>query len=75
MRVKIGLMNKSDRDKYLSLENAAHNNLIKKGYLPQGINKNMTKVVVFKRENEHMPNEHTEVFCFDDWQEADSKLS
>lgn len=72
--VKIGLMEKEERDKYLDAENKAYDNLIVKGYLPQGINKNMTKVVVFKRENEHMPNERTEVFYFDNWQEADSKL-
>ena len=72
--VKIGLMSKVERDKYLTAENKAYDQLIKKGYRPQGVDKNFKNVVIFKIENEHTNYEKKEIFYFENWQEANLKL-
>lgn len=54
---------------YLTAENESHEELIKSGYLPQGYDLKKKKIVVFKREKEHLSNEHTDVYYFDSWQE------
>ena len=59
---------------YLTAENEAHKELIEAGFLPQGYDFKKKKLVVFKRENEHMSNEHTDVYYFDSWQEAKENL-
>lgn len=55
---------------YVKSENKAHSRLVKAGYLPQGYDMQKNCAVVFKRENEHKGNEHTDVMYFKDWQKA-----
>lgn len=67
-----------DRE-YIIAENEAYDNLIKKGYTPQGANINFKSVCVMKFEHPEFwnnPIKHgkCEVFRFKDWQEADATL-
>lgn len=67
-----------DRE-YIIAENQAYDNLIKKGYTPQGINQNFKTVCVMKFEHPEFWDNPVkcgkrEVFHFKNWQEADTKL-
>lgn len=67
-----------DRE-YIIAENQAYDNLIKKGYTPQGINQNFKTVYVMKFEHPEFGDNPVkcgkrEVFHFKNWQEADTKL-
>lgn len=67
-----------DRE-YIIAENRAYNNLIKKGYTPQGADKDFKSVCVMKFEHpEHWQNPvkrgKRETFHFKNWQEADKIL-
>lgn len=64
----------SEQRKYLEAENKSYVELINAGYLPQGYDFKQEKVVIYKRENEHKSNQHTEVYYFKNWQEAKEKL-
>ncbi|MEG1926088.1 MAG: hypothetical protein RR415_10115 [Ruthenibacterium sp.] len=72
--VKIGAMNKPERDKYFTAENKAYQSLLSKGYSPQGVDNKFEKVVVFKIKNQHTNSESKEIYCFEDWIEADKNL-
>lgn len=72
--VKVGLMTKEERNNYLTAENKAYDNLIRKGYSPQGCDKNFEKVIVFKIFNPHTNDEKKDIYYFKDWQEADADL-
>lgn len=68
-----------DRE-YIIAENQAYDNLIKKGYTPQGANKDLKTVCVMKFEHpefyEHpIKRGKCEVFNFKNWQEADAALT
>lgn len=56
--------------KWLEAENKAYDRLVESGYLPQGYDFKKKCNVVFKRENEHKDNQHTDVMYFKGWQEA-----
>lgn len=67
-----------DRE-YIIAENQAHNNLVKKGYTPQGADKGFKTVCVMKFEHPEFYNNPVmcgkcEVYHFKNWQEADAKL-
>lgn len=67
-----------DRD-YIKAENKAYDNLVEKGYTPQGVDRNLKTVCVMKFEHPEY-SEHPvkrgkcEVFKFKNWQEADMSL-
>lgn len=67
-----------DRE-YFRAENEAYENLIKKGYTPQGADRSFKTVSVMKfeypefRENP-VKRGKCEVYHFKNWQEADSNL-
>ena len=68
-----------DRE-YMIAENKAYDNLVKKGYTPQGIDKDFKSVCVMKFEHpefwQHpVKREKCEVFYFKNWQEADKNLN
>ena len=68
-----------DRE-YIIAENKAYDNLVKKGYTPQGINKDFKSVCVMKFEHpEFWQNPvkcgKREIFYFKNWQEADKNLN
>lgn len=67
-----------DRE-YIVAENKAYNNLVKKGYTPQGADRDFKSVCVMKFEHpEHWNNPvkcgKRETFHFKNWQEADKNL-
>lgn len=67
-----------DREHVIA-ENKAYENLIQKGYTPQGADKNLKTVCVMKFEhpeywNHPIKRGDYEVFHFKNWQEADAKL-
>lgn len=67
-----------DRE-FIIAENQAYDNLIKKGYTPQGINQDFKTVCVMKFEHPEfwynpVKRGKREVFHFKNWQEADTKL-
>lgn len=59
-----------EQKQWIEAENKAHDRLVEAGYLPQGYDFKKKCNVVFKRENEHKSNEHTDVMYFKEWQEA-----
>lgn len=59
---------------YIVAESKAHDKLVECGFLPQGLDFKRNQVVVFKRENEHKPNEKTDVYYFNTWQDAVDNL-
>lgn len=67
-----------DRD-YIKAENKAYDNLVEKGYTPQGVDRNLKTVCVMKFEHPEY-SEHPvkrgkcEVLKFKNWQEADMSL-
>ena len=68
-----------DRE-YIVAENKAYDNLVKKGYTPQGIDKDFKSVCIMKFEHpefwEHpVKRGKREVFHFKNWQEADKNLN
>lgn len=76
--MKKGLYSMIDRE-YIKAENKAHENLIKKGYTPQGADNGLKTVCVMKFEhpehwNHPIKRGKYEVFHFKNWQEADSTL-
>ena len=67
-----------DRE-YIVAENKAYDNLVKKGYTPQGIDKDFKSVCVMKFEypefwQNPVKRGKREVFHFKNWQEADKNL-
>lgn len=64
---------KSDRE-LIQKDNNAHKKLIDAGFLPQGYDFKKGQICVFKRENEHMRNQKTEVYYFDSWLDAVKEL-
>ena len=68
-----------DRE-YVVAENKAYDNLVKKGYTPQGIDKDFKSVCVMKFEHSEfwqnpVKRGKREVFHFKNWQEADKNLN
>ena len=68
-----------DRE-YIIAENQAYANLIKKGYTPQGANKDLKTVCVMKFEHPEFYDHpikrgKCEVFHFNNWQDADATLT
>ena len=59
---------------YIKAENNAYNELVKYGYLPQGVTKDFKKVIVFKIKNKNKNNEEKEIYYFNNYQEAAIKL-
>ena len=67
-----------DRE-YIIAENQAYDNLVKKGYTPQGADKDFKTVCVMKFEHPEFYGNplkcgKREIFHFKNWQEADAKL-
>lgn len=67
-----------DRE-YIKLENKTHENLIKKGYTPQGADNGFKTVCVMKFEHPEFRDHpikrgKCDVFHFKNWQEADASL-
>ncbi len=65
---------------YIVAENQAYDNLIKKGYTPQGADKDFKSVCIMKFEHpefyEHpIKRGKCEVFHFRNWQDADAALT
>ena len=68
-----------DRE-YIVAENKAYDNLVKKGYTPQGIDKDFKSVCVMKFEHPEfwqnpVKRGNREVFHFKNWQEGDKNLN
>lgn len=59
---------------YIEHENKAYDELIKKGYTPQGIDKHFKNVDIVKIENENTNNERRSWFSFENWQTANKNL-
>ena len=73
-RLKRNEVSEEEWGKYIVAENKAYDKLVEAGFSPQGINKDFTKVIVFKIENQNTNDEHKEVYSFNTWQEAVSEL-
>lgn len=78
-RNRNGGKNMIDRE-YIVAENKAYDNLVKKGYTPQGIDKDFKSVCVMKFEHPEfwqnpVKRGKREVFHFKNWQEADKNLN
>lgn len=63
-----------DDREYLEAENKSYDKLVENGFLPQGADKKFRNVCVMKIENEHHQNEKTDVYHFQNWQEAAETL-
>lgn len=59
---------------FIVAENKAYDKLVECGFIPQGLDFKRNQIVVFKRENEHQPDEKTEVYYFNTWQDAVKSL-
>ena len=64
---------------YIFAENKAYDNLVKKGYTPQGIDKDFKSVCVMRFEHPEfwqnpVKRGKREIFHFKNWQEADKNL-
>lgn len=59
---------------YLRAENNAYKLLVERGFLPQGLDYKMRKIVVIQKKNPNDRNEHGKIYYFENWQEAAEAL-
>lgn len=59
---------------YITAENKAYDELVRKGYTPQGMDQKFKNVVIVKIENENTNKEKREWFYFENWQTANENL-